>query len=101
MGTLEERLKALCDRITGETQAALRREGLGCQANLDNAVARFRVGKKYAKVDVGPGGKYMVENGTGDIYGIKAYGVVHRGHCYGNLDTAGDYFWGGYIAIKL
>ena len=41
-------------------------------------------GKVYTKVDVGPhhnmSGKYMVDNATGVIYGIKGYGKVHKGH---------------------
>ena len=45
----------------------------------------IRPGRKYTKVDVGSSGRYMIENDTGNIYGIKAYGVIHRGHCYGNL----------------
>jgi hypothetical protein len=36
-------------------------------------------GKKYTKIDVGASGKYMVDS-EGNIFGIKAYGVIHRGH---------------------
>lgn len=61
---------------------------------------KIKWGDKYIKVDVGSGGKYMVERSTGDIYGIKGYGVIHRGKRYGNLDTIGDYYWGGYTAFK-
>ncbi len=42
----------------------------------------------------------MVENETGNIYGIKAYGVIHKGHFYGTLDTINLYFWGEYRAVK-
>ena len=59
-------------------------------------------GKVTPKVDVGPphnmSGRYMIENATGVIYGIKGYGRVHKGHRYGTLATAGDWFWGGYRA---
>ncbi len=55
-------------------------------------------GKKYTKVDVGRSGKYMVANETGEIFGIKAYGVIHRGHPYGTLSTINDWFWGAYTA---
>ena len=41
----------------------------------------------------------MIENSTGDIWGIKGYGVVHKGHHYGTLDTVDAYFWGGYVAV--
>jgi hypothetical protein len=60
----------------------------------------IKPGLKYIKVDVGESGKYMVEASTGDIYGIKAYGVIHRGHHYGNLDTINEYFWGDYTAQR-
>jgi hypothetical protein len=58
-------------------------------------------GPKYTKVDIGPegnrSGKYMVDNATGVIYGIKGYGRVHKGHVYGTLDTVNDWYWGGYV----
>ena len=58
-------------------------------------------GTKYTKVDVGKSGKYMVVNETGQIFGIKAYGVIHRGHAYGTLDTIHDWNWGRYVAWLL
>ena len=64
-------------------------------------VCRIKMGRKYANIDVGTSGKYMVELATGAIYGIKGYGVIHRGHYYGTLDTIQDYDWSGYVARKL
>ena len=61
---------------------------------------RVKMGLKYAKVDVGKSGKYMVVLDTGKIYGIKAYGVVHRGHQYGTLDTIYEWDWSGYTAVS-
>lgn len=58
-------------------------------------------GRKYTKVDFGRSGKYMIENATGDIYGIKAYGVIHKGHRFGNLDTINQWYWGEYTARKI
>jgi len=60
----------------------------------------IRPGQKYIKIDIGSSGKYMVEGLTGNIYGIKAYGVIHRGHQYGTLDTINQYFWGDYTAQR-
>lgn len=57
-------------------------------------------GRKYFKVDVGPAGKYMVAILDETIWGIKGYGVIHRGHQYGTLDTLHEWDWGGYIAIE-
>lgn len=56
------------------------------------------VGPKYTRVDFGGSGKYMVVNETGEIFGIKAYGVIHRGHAYGTLDTIDAWDWSGYTA---
>ena len=60
----------------------------------------IKPGKKYVKVDVGTSGKYMVDL-DGNIYGIKAYGVIHKGHQYGTLDTIDAYYWGDYTARKI
>jgi len=40
----------------------------------------------------------MVEISTEKIYGIKAYGVIHRGHYYGTLDEIDQWYWGDYTA---
>ena len=75
--------------------------------NLDKeneCATRVIAGKKYHKVDVGPknnwSGKFMVDF-EGNIYGIKAYGQVHKGHRYGTLETVNNYFWGEYNPIKI
>lgn len=57
-------------------------------------------GKKYARVDVGTSGKYMVDLKTEEIFGIKAYGVIHRGHRYGTLDTIAEWEWGHFRAVR-
>ena len=77
----------------------LQRNNLACDANIQNARTSIKEGKKYTKVDVGSSGKYMIDK-DGNIFGIKAYGVIHRGHHYGTLDTINDYHWGEYSAIK-
>jgi len=97
---MKDKLEMLCNKITNESQERLKEDGLGCQCNLDNAIARIKEGKKYTKIDVGDSGKYMVDN-YGNIFGIKAYGVIHRGHQYGTLDTINSYNWGNYTAVKL
>ena len=66
------------------------------QATLDqNATVHIRPGKKYTKIDVGTSGKYMVTE-AGEIFGIKGYGQIHRGHQWGTLDTIHDWDWSGY-----
>lgn len=66
---------------------------------------RVRIRAKYACVDVETcgqwSGKYMVVLDTGEIFGIKAYGVIHRGHSFGTLDTIHEWDWSGYEARRL
>lgn len=63
--------------------------------------------RKYTLVDIAPcpdqwSGKYMVENDTGRIYGVKGYGKVHKGHYFGTLDTIHDLDWSSwYPSMKL
>jgi hypothetical protein len=62
--------------------------------------AVVKAGKRWTKIDIGTSGKLMVETATGEIYGIKAYGVPHLKHHYGNLGTVNDYWWGDYYPRK-
>ena len=98
---MEKKLKLLCEKITKETHERLKKQKLDCQCNLDHAVCRYEIGKKYAKINDETSGKYMVELSSGQIYGIKAYGVIHKGHCYGNLNNIDSYFWGEFRALKI
>jgi hypothetical protein len=75
------------------------REDKECLVNHASEV-KVIPGKKYTKVDVGHSGKYMIVNDTGEIFGVKAYGVIHKGHRYGTLDTINDWHWGEYTGIR-
>lgn len=81
--------------------AQLIHDKVDCQANRDNQKTSVHVAKKYTRVDIGGSGRYMVVNDTGEIFGIKAYGVIHRGHPFGTLDTIANFWWGTYRAIPL
>lgn len=94
----QEKLEAFAKLLEAEQIADRKEHGLDCEINLRNCQTRIKPGLKYTKVDVGDSGKYMVENATGNIYGIKAYGVIHKGHQYGTLDTIHDWTWGRYTA---
>ena len=84
-------------RLEGEQRTRRRREYPALADDLFPVTVH--VGPKYARVDVGDSGKYMVVNATGEIFGIKAYGVIHRGHAYGTLDTIEAWDWSGYTAV--
>jgi hypothetical protein len=62
----------------------------------NDAETKVIFGQKYIKVDVGRSGKFMIEKETGNIFGIKGYGVIHRGKRYGNLDNFEQFHWGRY-----
>lgn len=79
------------------------------QSQADAEQVEVIPGPKYTKVDRGtpfgdsthPGQGYlMVENATGNIYGIKGYGRAHRGHFYGTLDTVDQWYWGDFYPSK-
>lgn len=85
--------------VLAQTKARLAAEY--SQEQADWETVQVRPGKVYTKVDLGPqhnmSGKFMVEIATGNIYGIKGYGQVHKGHLYGTLSTAADWDWSGYF----
>lgn len=100
MDKYHDKLGALAAKLQEEQQSRLRALKLNCQANLDNAVTSIKHGNKYDRVDVGHSGKLMVVRETGEVFGIKAYGVIHRGHAYGTLDTIADWYWGHFYPVK-
>ena len=85
--------------VLEQTKARLAKDYSEEQASWETV--QVRPGRVYTKVDIGPkgnmSGKYMIENATGIIYGIKGYGQVHKGHRYGTLETVDQWYWGGYV----
>lgn len=100
--TREERIQAFADLLQQEQFAELakRQPVLSAIPGYKEQYHGVRVipGKKYVKVDVGTSGKYMIEGEI--VFGIKAYGVIHRGHQYGTLDTINEWDWSGYVGVK-
>jgi len=88
-----ERFRALLEK---EQREELIRKGYNPENHRH--ACTVKLGKKYARVDVGDSGKYMVDLADSKIWGIKAYGVIHRGHYYGTLDTISGCDWSGYTA---
>lgn len=93
--TLLSKIQAFANLVQWQTIERLKKDDLGCEANIMNAQTSIKPGKKYTKVDVGDSGRFMID-AEGNIFGIKAYGQVHRGHSYGTLDTTDNYYWGNY-----
>jgi len=84
-------IKTKLERFAAQVQAAalagLIRDDVDCEGNRNRIICTVKYGRKFARVDRGGSGWYMVELATEEIFGIKAYGVVHRGHRYGTLDA--------------
>ena len=98
MENLEARLENFRATLETAQLEGLIRHKVDCEGNRLNAKCSVKLGGKYACVDTGGSGKYMVVSTTGEIFGIKAYGVIHRGHYYGTLDTLAEYDWSGHRA---
>ena len=91
-------IEQLATRIETDTAERFAKDYPARTWKEGNWNVNVHVGKKYTRVDVGSSGRYIVINNTGEIFGIKAYGVIHKGHRYGTLDTIADWYWGGYVA---
>jgi len=100
MSATQEQLTAFAAVLeAGQLRGLIERE-VNCECNRDNCKVKIVAGPKYTKVDIGSSGRYMVVNETGEIFGIKGYGVIHRGHRFGTLETIGDWDWSGYRAFR-
>lgn len=95
-----DKIHRLAELIEKQSKETLIKNGLGCQCNIEQCKTKIKQGKKYIKIDIGTSGKYMIDK-DGQIFGIKAYGVIHKGHFYGTLDTIDLYYWGQYVAYKI
>lgn len=94
-----DKVEALARLIEQEQIERLKQMNMDCQANIDNCKVYIKPGKKYIKVNLGHSGRFMVDM-QGNIYGIKAYGQIHKGHWYGTLETIHEYRWGDYYPVK-
>lgn len=98
--TRQEKLEALRALMEKQSEERIIQDHGSIRGNEQSFIVSVKEGKKYTKIDRGGSGVYMVDE-KGDIYGIKAYGVIHKGHYFGNLDTINQYNWGGYRAVKV
>ena len=98
---MKNKIIAFAALVQAQSIQRLQEQSLDCEANLNNARTTIKEGQKFTKVDIGTSGRYMVENSTGNIFGIKGYGQVHKGHFYGTVDTTADYFWGNYYPERI
>ena len=95
-----EKLQVLAALVEKESIEDLHKWNLACDANIEYARTKIIEGNKYDKIDIGNSGKLMIEARTGNIFGIKAYGQIHKKKYYGNLDTINEWYWGEYYPRK-
>ena len=95
----QEKIQRLAEMIEKQQIEQLTKSGFSCECNIQNCKVTVKNGNKYIKIDIGTSGRYMIDP-DGNIYGIKAYGQIHRGHYYGTIDTVDNYDWSGYRAIR-
>lgn len=101
MENLQEKIKLLAEKINAETLQYLNDSGYTHAAKNFNV--QVKAGKKYTKIDKGPANNmsgFLMIDESGNIFGIKAYGVIHPGHWYGTLDTTDDFHWGNYSPVR-
>lgn len=77
----------------------LRRHKPVCRTDLRNCKTQTKWGRKYVTIEICFCCRYMIEIATGEIFGIRGHGKVHRDYCFGTLDTIEDYWWGEYHAV--
>lgn len=87
-------MAAFCGLLERQQEERLVAQGMTPARH--NVKVTAKTGRRFVNVDIGTGGRYMVEILTGNIFGIKGYGQVHKGHFYGTLETVSEYFWGDY-----
>ncbi len=94
-----DKIKQFAELLEKQQIEYLYKNNIACEANILNVRVKIKEGKKYIKINIGTSGKYMIDR-EGNIFGIKAYGVIHKGHKFGTLDTTNNYYWGGYRGYK-
>jgi hypothetical protein len=97
---MKEKIEAFANLLETEKVNRLILDGWLKERAMAYHKVKVIPGKKYTKVDIGTSGRYMVENATGNIFGVKGYGVIHRGHFYGTVDTINDYDWSDYYPVR-
>jgi hypothetical protein len=100
MNDFDNKIIVFAATVEADQLQRLAEQKLDCQANINGSKTVVKGGNKYVKVDIGTCGRFIVEKITGNIFEIKAYGQIHRGHQYGTLDTVNEWYWGNYYPQK-
>ena len=98
---MQGKLEELRRLIESDQISCLIAKNYACDANILGVKVSIKPRKKYIAIDIGDSGRYLVDNTTGEIYGIKGYGTPNKAHKFGTTDTIYDYHWGDYLAHKV
>lgn len=108
--TYEEKLKALCDLITKESDERMKTNynilyTTSMQEKGRCTLIEVHPGTVYDKLtskDYGSGCyvKYFVHKVTGRIVGAASFNSQNFNREYGTLDTISDWYWGEYYGIS-
>ena len=80
----EEKIRRFALLVQEQEKQSIIRLCGSLRGNETSYKVHIRPGKKYVKVDVGSSGRYIIDGEN--VFGCKAYGVIHRGHFFGTLD---------------
>lgn len=73
--TTQNEIQEQVTRLAYELQEAVKEEFARKYPNLTPESVRIHIRKRWTALDIGSSGAFLVENVTGELYNIKAYGV--------------------------
>ena len=89
-------VRTLAERISSLQFARHRNAGRPEDLAERWSTVRIRPRRRFVAIDIDTSGAYLVEVKTGEVVGIKAYGVPNYRHRYGNISDTSRFAWGAY-----
>ena len=80
----QERIQLFAELVQEQEKQALIQLCGSTLGNETSYLTHIRPKRKYTYIDVGSSGRYIIEGEN--VFGCKAYGVIHRGHFFGTLN---------------
>jgi len=78
--TFDEKVERFAQVFEKQQRDRIRRDHPGLIGTSDTYRSNVTRAAKYTRVDFNGSGHYMVDNATGEIFGIKGHGRIHRGY---------------------
>ena len=80
----QEKIKQFAMLVQEQERQAIIRLCGSLRGNESSFITHIKPKRKYTYVNVCHSGRYIIEGEN--VFGCKAYGVIHRGHFFGSLD---------------